>query len=69
MEITFDRYIVRQEKKTFNAIYRVNDYGERKFITHRESWRQATNLAKLLHEAYEEGYEEAKDRFGTDMYG
>lgn len=62
MEMKFGHYLVRQEKKTFNAVYKL-EYGTERFITHKTSWRQATGVAKILDKAYEEGYEEAKDRY------
>jgi hypothetical protein len=68
MEMKFGKYLVRQEKRNFNAVFKV-DYGQKLFLTHKTSWRQATKIAKLLDEAYEEGYEEAKDIYETDMYG
>lgn len=67
MEMKFGKYLVVQEKKSFNAIYKV-DYSEKTFLTHKTSWRQATRIAKLLDEAYSDGFEEAKDRYNEDVY-
>lgn len=67
MNMKFGFYLVVQEKKNFNAIYKL-EYGEQKFLTHKTSWRQATRIAKLLDEAYGEGFEEAKERYSDDMY-
>lgn len=67
MEIEFGNYLVKQEKKEFNAVYFV-EYGEKKFLLHKTSWRQATIIGKLLNEAYQHGFEEAKDRYKEDYY-
>lgn len=67
MEMEFGKYLVRQEKKNFNAIYKI-EYGRNKFMTHRTSWRQATGVAKLLNESYNEGFEEAKEKYYEDYY-
>lgn len=68
MEMAFGKYLVRQEKKNFNAIYKV-EYSTETFLTHKVTWRQATKVAKLLNEAYQEGFAEAKDRYTETYYG
>ncbi|MGF7534990.1 hypothetical protein AAGG74_15075 [Bacillus mexicanus] len=62
MEMWFGRFLVKKEKKNFVAIYDNTDY-EKKFITHRNNWRQATNLAELLSKYYIKGQEDARDDF------
>jgi hypothetical protein len=54
---SFGDYYVVQESKKWNAIY--NEYGT--FITHRENWNNACNVAKLLQEAFDEGREYQRD--------
>lgn len=49
--ITFGNYSVVQHKKDYNAIYNIG-----KFVTHETSWKKATKIAKMLNEAYREGY-------------
>jgi hypothetical protein len=68
MEMKFGKYLVKQEKKKFNAVYKV-DYGEKRFLTHKTSWRQATKIAKLLDEAYNYGFEEAEYLYGEEYHG
>ncbi|WCK57554.1 hypothetical protein PP175_26170 (plasmid) [Aneurinibacillus sp. Ricciae_BoGa-3] len=53
-------YEVKKEKKSFFGIYLCHSGGAR-FITHRTNSRKACNVAKLLQEAYQEDYEDAKD--------
>jgi hypothetical protein len=50
MKMEFGHYTVIKQKKGFVGIYK---YGT--LITHKNNWRQATKLAKMLHEAYMEG--------------
>ena len=49
--IEFGRYSVVQKKKNFNAIY-----FDDTFLCHRSTWNTATKMAKMLKEAYDEGY-------------
>lgn len=53
----FGNYLVVEEKK--NQFYGI--YLNRILLTHKSSWRSATKIAKLLHEAYLEGYDDARD--------
>lgn len=56
----FGEYLVVKERETFFAIYDCSS-GVRRLLTHKSNWRKATKIAKLLNEAYQTGYEEAKD--------
>lgn len=69
MEMTFGRYLVIQEKKDFNAIYK-KEYAAspKEFVLHKTSWRQATKIAKLLNDTYLEGFEDAKEQYKEDYY-
>ena len=49
--IKFGRYTVIQNRKDYNAIYFDN-----KFLCHRNTWDTATKMAKMLKDAYDEGY-------------
>jgi hypothetical protein len=48
-------YVVEQKSDRFFGITQIK-FGGRIFITHRESSRQACNIAKLLANTYQEGY-------------
>lgn len=48
----FKNYIVREVNSKRFQIERNNG----KVISHKENWKAATKLAKLLQEAYDEGY-------------
>lgn len=49
--IHFGKYTVIQERKDYNVIY-----FEEKFLCHRDTWKSATKMAKMLKEAFDEGY-------------
>lgn len=51
-------YKVVQEGKRFCGIYR--NFGGQ-LITSKSSWKQAIKVAKLLNEAFQEGYDLGKD--------
>lgn len=49
--INFKNYSVIQRRKDFNAVY-----YEDKFLCHKDNWKSATKLAKMLQEAFDEGF-------------
>lgn len=53
--LNFGRYKVIEEKDNFYGIYNKCNT----LLTHKKTWRQATKIAKLLEEAYNEGYYDA----------
>lgn len=58
-------YRVVKESNNMTAIYLYN-YGENRLITSKPKWSQAIKLANLLIQAYEEGYEQAKDLYNEE---
>lgn len=62
-----DRYLVKKESDNFFALYDIR-YMPRKLITHKPNWRQATKLAKLLHQAFQDGFDEASDLYNENPY-
>jgi hypothetical protein len=49
-------YRIVKESKSFTGIY---EYST--LITSKTGWRQAIKIAKLLHQAYQDGYDDAKE--------
>jgi hypothetical protein len=66
MEMRFGEYLAVKDSKTFFGVYDCSS-GKRSLITHRNNWRQATKLAKLLDAAYKSGYDSARDIY-CDYY-
>lgn len=49
--IHFKNYSVVQKDKNFNAIY-----YEGEFLCHKDNWKSATKMAKMLQKAFDEGF-------------
>ncbi|MFJ8528546.1 hypothetical protein [Bacillus sp. NPDC094106] len=60
-------YRVEKKKDKYFQIYKC-DRGMKIPITHRESFRSACKIAKLLADTYAEGYESGKS-MGIELYG
>ncbi|MES5837970.1 hypothetical protein [Bacillus cereus group sp. MG11] len=60
-------YKVEKKKDKYFQIYKCKS-GIKEPITHRESFRSACKVAKLLADTYTEGYESGKD-YGISVYG
>lgn len=56
--VEFSHYRVEEKSKNFSAIYQ---YGS--LITSRETFKSACKVAKLLEQAYLEGYNTALDNY------
>lgn len=54
--LKFGYCVVIEENDKFYGIYRNG-----KILTHYDKWKKATKAAKLLSEAYKEGYEDGSD--------
>jgi hypothetical protein len=67
MEMTFGNYFVKKEKENFFAIYDISQ-NPNKLLTHKGTWRQATIIAKLLHESYECGFQEARELYDENAW-
>lgn len=53
LTLIIGRYkVVKKSETKVYVLLAEND----KFITHREKWKQATKLAKMLNEAYNQGF-------------
>lgn len=53
--LDFGHYKVIKEKENFCGVYNNHNI----LLIHKRTWRQATKIAKLLEEAYKDGYDEA----------
>lgn len=58
--INIGMYKVKQEKHNFVGIYKDGN-----LITHFNSWKRATKIAKILLDAHCNGYEVAKDYYNN----
>lgn len=68
MEMLFgNSYLVKKESDIFFAIYDLN-HTPKKLITHKNNWRQATKLAKLLEQAFKDGFNDARDLYDENPY-
>ena len=68
MEMLFgNNYLVKKEKSNFFAIYDIS-YTPKKLVTHKNNWRQATKLAKLLEQAFKDGFNDARDLYNENPY-
>jgi hypothetical protein len=68
MEMMFgNNYLVKREKEHFFAVYDIN-CTPKKLITHKKNWRQATKLAKLLEQAFKDGFNDARDLYDENPY-
>jgi len=59
-------YYVIKNSENMTGIYL--DYGKR-LVTSKPKWSQAIKLATLLDEAYDEGYESARETYMDDIGG
>lgn len=59
------RYRVIKNSEHMTGIY--VDKGQR-LVTSKPKWSQAVKLAILLSSAYDEGFEDAKERYDEDYY-
>jgi hypothetical protein len=67
MEMKFGNYLVKKEKENFFAIYNIS-LSTYKLLTHKTTWRQATIIAKLLDESYQDGFSVARDLYYEDAW-
>ena len=58
MYIKIGMYTVREEKEGFVGVYK-----DKALITHTNNWKRATKTAKLLLDAYCDGYGDAGNRY------
>lgn len=58
------KYLVVKNSENMTGIY-LEYHNEANLVTSKPKWSQAIKLAKLLSEAYEVGYEDAKDFYDT----
>ena len=65
--LKFKNVAVQQRKDSFFGIYQINN-GE--LLMHKSTWKQATKIAKLLEDAYNNGWNDAKDdsEYFDDMH-
>lgn len=68
MEMCFGKYyLVKKEAEDFYAVYDLS-CTPKKLLTHKQNWRQATKLAKLLQQAYHTGYNDARDIYDENAH-
>lgn len=58
--LKFKNVVVQQRKDDFFGIYNL-DNGD--LLMHKSTWKQATKIAKLLENAYLDGWNDCSDEF------
>lgn len=58
----FEKYMIKEESKNFFGIY-LRNFGNEILITSKSNLKQALKTVKLMEDAYQSGYEEAKERY------